>query len=334
MDIVPNLLTYRALKERQKIALDNLSYSDILLQIAASMYAYNDTGDLRTEWIEAYLLMYGQCAVLPNKELTGGINATNDGLAVCMASRIGTPDVNGLGRDLLCMTFDGRTTTIKDFETTGRDKVVYVKNNLFATPDFTIGETGNILSEISESTRHNVVNSRLTPIIIAKDQKAKKAIEKALEENRCGTYSVVCSDNIFSEGQEFVLKATDVKDQDKIQYLNHAYDDIMRHWYNLHGMDISGTAKLAQQSVDEVSSGTNSHKILPIIGLRERKKAVERINALYGLTVKVNLAEPWLVEFGMMETPVDEAERMETLVEETERTEKQIDVEESGEDGE
>lgn len=315
METIPISLTYAAMKEARKKAFDTLSYNDIFMLSACSMFEYvTENTDkpfdkIRTDFIELYLITQGNCAVIDSKEFRNkGTANPESGLLVVLAERAGTPNANGLGRDLICTTLDGRSVVIKDFETEGRNRVVYFRNNAYAFPDFTIGESGDILAEVQKSKRHNIINSRLTPIIVAKDAKAKTAIEKALAENNCGTYAVVLSDNITSEGEEFVLKLTDVQDQDKIQYLNHAYDDELRHWYNLHGLDITGASKQAQQTRAEVSSGENSRKILPYAMLAERKKAVARLNELYGLDCEVRFSKPWRLEFELEQTPVDAKE--------------------------
>ena len=333
MELKPISITYAGMKEACKKAFDTLSYNDIFMLSACSMFEYVDreTGEpfdaVKMEFVELYNTTLGNCAVLDASVFNmGGTMNPESGVLVVQAERAGAPNANGLGRDLICTTRDGRSVVIKDFETEGRDKVVYFKNNAYAFPDFTIGESGEILAEIQKSKRHNIINSRLTPIVVAKDYKAKTAIEKALKENNCGSYAVVLSDNITTEGQEFVLKVTDVQDQDKIQYLNHAYDDELRHWYNLHGLDITGASKQAQQTTAEVSSGENSRKILPYAMLAEREKAVKRMNELFGFNCKVQFSKPWRLEFELEMTPVDakttEAEVTETETEtETENAE-------------
>lgn len=328
MELVPITLSYAHMKESAKKAVDALSYNDLFMLSAASMFEYVKKGTdvpfdaIPTQFVELYLVTLGNCAVLNASEFTtAGTNNPVGGLIVCRADRAGSPNPNGLGRDLICTTDDGRSVTIRNFETEGKNRVVYFKNNMFAFPDFTIAESGNTLTEISKSKRHNIINSRLTPIVIAKDKKTETAIEKALQENKCGSYAVVLSDNILSEGNEQVLKVTDVNDQDKIQYLNHAYDDEFRHWYNLHGLDITGASKQAQQTQAEVSSGENSRKILPYAMLSERKKAVERMNALYGLDCEVRFSKPWRLEFELEMTPVDAATVNETPEEKPEENE-------------
>lgn len=312
MELKPLSITYAAMKEKVKKEFDTLSYNDIFMLSACSMFEYvdKDTGEpfdaVKMEFAELYLMTLGNCGILDASVFNmAGTANPEKGVLVVQAERAGAPNANGLGRDLICTTLDGRNVVIKDFETEGRDKVVYLKNNKYAFPDFTIGESGDILAEIQKSKRHNIINSRLTPIVVAKDAKAKVGIEKALAENNSGSYAVVLSDNITTEGQEFVLKVTDVKDQDKIQYLNHAYDDEMRHWYNLHGLDITGASKQAQQTQAEVSSGENSRKILPYAMLAEREKGVKRMNELYGYNCKVQFSKPWRLEFELEMTPVD-----------------------------
>ena len=304
MELLPVSITYAAMREAAKKTTDILSYNDILMLSACSMFEYVHEGtddpfeEIKTNFLELYLICIGNAAIIDTKEFKiAGTNDPEKGVIVCRVERAGSPNPNGLGRDLICTTDDGRVVTIKNFETEGKDKVVYFRNNAYAFPDFTIGESGDILAEIQKSKRHNIINSRLTPIVIAKDAKAKTAIEKALKENNAGSYAVVLSDNITSEGEEFVLNVTDVANQDKIQYLNHAYDDEFRHWYNLHGLDITGASKQAQQTEAEVSSGVNSRKILPFAMLAERKAAVKRMNALYGFDCEVRFSKPWRDEF-------------------------------------
>lgn len=340
MELSGEILSYRGLKERAKMQSDNLSACDTLLQIGASMSEYGgaDAEKLATNFLEMYLLSLGAAAIVDASIMPAAIGTSKDeGLLVCIAQRAGTPNANGQGRDLIVSTLDGRVTTIRNFETEGKDKVVYVKNNLYATPDLTIGTTGDLITEYYESMRHNIVNSRLTPVISVPDEQSKNSVENAQKANRVGSYMVVVSDNVMGDGKIEILHPTDVKDQDKIQYLNHAYDDILRHWYNLHGMDISGASKQAQMSVDEVSSGTNSRKCLPFEMLAERKRAMARVRELFKIDVTVDFSEPWRLEFGLTETPVDAAEDGETpeeIVEDGETTADNEEIrEEVKEDG-
>lgn len=311
MELSGEILSYRGLKERAKMQCDNLSACDTLLQIGATMSEYGgaDADKLATNFLEMYLLSLGSAAIVDAAIMPAALGTSKDeGLLVCIAQRAGTPNANGQGRDLIVSTLDGRVKTIRNFETDGKDEVVYVKNNIYATPDLTIGTTGDLITEYYESMRHNIVNSRLTPVISVPDEQSKKSVENAQQANRVGSYMVVVSDNVMGDGKIEILHPTDVKDQDKIQYLNHAYDDIIRHWYNLHGMDISGASKQAQMSVDEVSSGTNSRKCLPFEMLAERKKAMARVRELFKIDITVDFSEPWRLEFGLTETPVDAAE--------------------------
>lgn len=335
MELSGEILSYRGLKERAKMQSDNLSACDTLLQIGASMSEYGgaDVEKLATNFLEMYLLSLGAAAIVDASIMPAAIGTSKDeGLLVCIAQRAGTPNANGQGRDLIVSTLDGRVTTIRNFETEGKDKVVYVKNNLYATPDLTIGTTGDLITEYYESMRHNIVNSRLTPVISVPDEQSKNSVENAQKANRVGSYMVVVSDNVMGDGKIEILHPTDVKDQDKIQYLNHAYDDILRHWYNLHGMDISGASKQAQMSVDEVSSGTNSRKCLPFEMLAERKKAMSRVRELFKIDVTVDFSEPWRLEFGLTETPVDAVEDGDAPEEIVEDGETTADNEEIGEE--
>lgn len=283
---------YRDVKEKFKHELRAQSNEEYLLLILASIFEYKDL-PVNTEFIELLLNMYGECAIWNTRE----------GYAVTYCTRSGSPNVNGLGKNVICTTMNGENITFYDFEnpeSADYNKVVYVKNDMFANPDLLHLSTAEILTDIDKSIKHIIVNSRYTPIAMAKDEKTKVALEGALQSNNCGDVQVVLSNNILDgEQNAYVLNITDVNASDKIQYLYKAKDDTLRHFYNRVGMEICGASKMAQQTVAEVNAGCNSHEIIPDGRLKERKKAIEACNAKFGFNATVEYSEAWKKEFAI-----------------------------------
>lgn len=290
---------FREMKEKFKQNASYHSHEDILTLQLSSMFEY-DCEELETEFIELYLILFGECAIW---KLDGK-------LIVSYCTRAGKPDPNGLGSDLICTTGNGVSKTFQNFKDS--DEVVYIKNNKYAVPDTEIDITASMFTEIDTSVRYNVKNSRLQPVILAKNALAKSAIEAAMRENAEGAYKVILTEEQFLEGEGNsveVVHFTDVKDQDKIQYLNKAYDDFLRRFYNHYGLDTCGAGKMAQQSVEEINSGCNSRLIIPLERLEERRKGMDACNTKFGVTYSVKFSEPWEREFAInVEPTADEVD--------------------------
>lgn len=276
------------LKEKFKVEYRACEWESNLLSIIGSMFDYTGVPEsLRPECIEAYLNMYGECAIWETRE----------GLAVTHCTRAGSPNVNGLGKDLICTTGNGESVTFADFEKS--DKVAYIKNTDYATPDYNYLPTADILSDIDKSIKHIIINSRYTPLAVGKDEKTVTAIKSALDSNNNGEAQVVLSNNILDgEQNAYVLNITDVTASDKIQYLYKAKDDTLRQFYQLYGMETCGASKMAQQTEAEINKGCNSHMILPNNRLKNRKAGIELVNKLFNTSISVDFSEAWKQEKG------------------------------------
>ena len=294
---------FNELKEKYKKQYTDRTYEDLLLTDIASMFDWEFSEEIDTRFIESYLLIFGECAIW---RLDGK-------LIVSVCNRAGSPNVNGLGKDLICITGNGISKTFTDFE--NRNDVVYIRNNKFATPDLNIEPTASILSELYTSLRHNIINARYTPIVVAHDKIARAGIEQALKSNNGEEIQVVLSDNIFDTEKEYVLNVTDVNAQDKIQYINHAHDDVLRQFYSIYGLDTCGTSKMAQQSADEINAGCNARMVLPLDRLKERQESAQKISDFFGIECSVEFSEAWKREFDRVASHV---EMPEETVEESE----------------
>lgn len=309
---------YHDLKEKHKVDYREREWDTTLLNIICAMFEYDGLPEsVRPEMIELYLNVYGECAIWETK----------DGMGVTYCTRAGSPNVNGLGTDLICTTWNGQSKTFYDFEK--RDDVVYLRNDDYANPDFNYLPTADILADIDKSIKHITINSRYTPIAIARDEKTATAIKSALESNNVGDVQVVMSNNIL-EGEQsaYVLNITDVTASDKIQYLYKAKDDTLRQFYQLYGMETCGSSKMAQQTEAEINQGCNSHMILPNKRYNNRVAGMEKCKALFGWDCSVDFAEAWRIEKGDIAENVSR-ETLDDTNEEPEKEKEERENEES-----
>ena len=291
---------------RKKTIFDRVyKWENILMGIITAMFDYKGFPDtVRAEFIELYLNLFGTCAIWETK----------DGYAVTPCNRAGSPNTNGLGKDLICTTRNGESKVFTDFE--NRNDVVFFKNDKYENPDLYYENVADLLANTDKSLKHITINARYTPIPIAHNDIEKAAIEGVLNannESECKPQAIV-SENVLSEiieGKEReirVLNLTDVSASDKIQYIHKSKEDILRNFYNMYGMETCGGSKMAQQSVAEINSGCNSHLIIPQIRLDERKKAVQKCIELFGWGCSVDFSVCWKREEEEKEIAQEEKE--------------------------
>ena len=73
----------------------------------------------------------------------------------------------------------------------------------------------------------------------------------------------------------------------------HAKDDLTREFLNLYGLHITGTGKMAQQSIKEITGSNNAALVIPYEMMKARNDTLERFNAITGLNVVCKLAKSW-----------------------------------------
>lgn len=298
--------SYYGLKEKYKNNVRHWSRHDMLLEINIAMFDYDDIPDtVNDEFIELYLETFGECAIWETK----------DGYAVTICGRAGTPNPNGLGKDLICTTFNGENVVFKDFENPTSDdygKVVRFKNNKLGTPDYYLSVTGDIMADLDTSIKQIVINARYSPLAVAKNKKIADMISESYKNIENGALHTVATEGGLIDGLDDdrkpveVLQIADPTIADKIQYLTKAQEDIMRQYYNYYGLDMAGGTKLAQQTVEEINAGNVSSMVTPNVRLAHRQKAIEECNIKFGWNATVNFSKCWQIEQDKIEFDPEE----------------------------
>ncbi len=274
-----------------------------LNQVALSKFDYKGLPEtVPAEWVEGYFISNG----------TAGVGELNDKLYACAGGYAGNvngyiPDkyygaVQGIG------TLEGDavgTATNEELQiggVVGKDIVVGWNNSMLA-PDMDIIDTAARLTEADTSEDLNILFSRLLRIPIARNDKEKEIIKTAIQSILEGKIDAVSSALSLNEivsgekGEMQFLDLVDIKDVDKLQYLNQYHDNIMKRFYQRHGHAMQITSKLAQQTNAEIHGADTISMIYPLQQLKYRKKFCDDLNKTFGekynFNCSVEFSELW-----------------------------------------
>lgn len=281
---------YHYKKEKTKIRTRLDIWENLLQNGLISMFAYAgyDKGDTFRFWrtFEHLLINAGECAVimLDGELFAGRVTYT------------GQLDVYGDLTDAIVYTENGKTFTFSNWRT--NENIVIVHNNFLECNDGDdVERYASILSDIDKSIKHNIIFSRYNKMLVARDETEKRQLEEALKANENGSIGVVISERDgWDENGTQIYNAdiTDVTNADKIQYLDKCHDDIIRRFATMYGVNINNnTSKMAQQSVEEITSGEDLSKIYPLIRLYCRELGISEINAKFGTNISVTFSPAW-----------------------------------------
>jgi hypothetical protein len=276
---------YDAMKPKMKKQFDELNHFDTLYNVLVSMFDYRGLPDtLRPEFIEGLMITQGTCGVM---EYDGKLYTGPGGYC-------------GNVYNFLPQEYQITVTGINSSSLRGRvnEKVAVGWNNATMHPDLLLMQYAATLTEVDVSERVNLIFSRFLRIPKVKDQKEKSAVEESVKAIMDGRFSAIVSDNIReilteTDKDNKFLDLVDVKEVDKLQYLNQYRDNIIKRFFQIYGQGMQSTAKLAQQTNDELHGNDTVSMIIPYQRLYYRKKFVEDINRLFDTNISVEFSEAW-----------------------------------------
>lgn len=209
-----------------------------------------------------------------------------------MACRVeigGTPDPDGIGELCHCVFGNGTIKKIENWKYS--DDVIVCWNAWDYSMDINIQDTARKIQIADVSLDMLVKNSRLHPIPVARDSKEQSAIEDVQNNIIDGKEQTVLAQGDTAEildaignnkSQIEVLSLTDPNAAVHIQNITQYREDLLRWFWNIYGMDSRGTAKRAQQSVEEVDQGGDLSMVIPFSRWRARQEEVEQVRAKCG----------------------------------------------------
>lgn len=296
---------YDMMKEKQQKNFNETVHWFNLFNVLQSMFEYEGLPDtIRQEQLEGILISTGLVGI-------GEI----DGRLWC-------------GAGSYCGNVEGFLPNEYQFAVTGigtkrgrHDTDISVGwNNATFTPDWILMQYASILSEIDVSEKVNLLFTRFLRIPKVKDQKEKIAIENSIKNIQNGKIEAVVSDNIHdirelvSSGynkEDNFLDLVDIKDIDKLQYLNQYRDNIIKRFFQIYGIASQVTNKLAQQNNAEIHANDDVVMTLFLQRYKYRKMLVEDMNQKFGLDVSVKLSDSWMDSYNEIINNSEEQEETE-----------------------
>lgn len=224
----------------------------------------------------------------------------------------GTPTAYGFGKDAIVRAGGGYVQQFDDWR--DNPDIVVAFNNPVRLPDFNIPYTADRIMEIDTSIHSVVMNARVHPLPVAKDDKIKQLIEEALKDSDAGKLRTIVSSNLLKAMEELgvnsepatVLNLTDPNLSNLIQYLAKYREDLLRWFWNLYGHNAQANSKLAQQSVEEVSNGQSISMVIPHTRYHERQKEAAELKRKFNWDVTIEFSEPWQNAFARCEKELNE----------------------------
>ena len=186
--------------------------------------------------------------------------------------------------------------------TIGKDcEVIY--NNMLKDSILYIPSDGSLMTFISRYARQladiestiNIysVNSRLTSIPVTDDQNVTHSIKAFFKKLAIGERAVVTDNNIIENFRNVDVTRTNIVDGINDWII--ARDKVLEMFYRDIGLKMYNPKK-AQVTNDEIEANTQILLISTDDMLKERREGIERVNAMFGTSISVDLNEKYKTE--------------------------------------
>ena len=225
-----------------------------------------------------------------------GVLKDEEGFECCRVMPAGLPRKDGRPYKLIATYIrvkNGKPEVVVTNEIENDKDIVLFYNTSNGLPDFNIVWLAKMLGETDVSIYKNILFARYAPLLRVKSEKEKQQLTEAINKIVEGKISTLVSDDLFedilSKEQDPVLNITDVANSDKIQYLSHLYQDIIKRFSMEYGCPISGVEKMAQQNNAEINGDVAYSWLTPIDMLNQAKEGCKRAKALWeDLTIEAH----------------------------------------------
>lgn len=231
---------------------DFKSYASYLYNFVLTMFSWQC--DFAPPWaFERLLTTRGHCGIFRNGK---------DGNPVIAAGGYtGKPTAYGFGENYIGTDMNGNTYT----GTVGEDVVVLWNNYTLTSDNAVVSSYAQRFVESDKSVLNVLRGTRITNLVTAADNTDSATLENVTRAIKDGD-TVVKIPPVFREidaldsgAKRFdVLRLTDPKDTDKLQYLSRYRDDLLAAFLNEYGVDVNVINKGSQVSRDELHSMENA----------------------------------------------------------------------------
>ena len=311
---------YEKLSTKQELKLtksiQQIGHTVDLLNILSESFVHNfeEIEKLPTGIIEQYLNTYGVCGVCEDEK---------GKIVIGIADLMSTSYYNYQKGDNVNITMIGSNRVFN--KKIGIDCEL-IFNNSTRTPTIDIMTFSSLLTEIDVSLDKIIKMTRYIKVPIVNNEKEKTQIEeifKAIEDGNLKAVTSMKNDieklmTAYTDTNDNIktIELTDVDKSNNIQYLTLLRNSLKEFFYTKYGHSIRNTAKVAQQSKDEVNDLSITSLILPFNMLKNRKQGWERVNALFGTNYTCEFSDLINIEIMRTEEPKEPEEPKELETEE------------------
>ena len=314
---------YKNLTSKQELKLQKsiqqVGHATDLLNILSESFVHNfeELEKLPTGIIEQYLNTYGVCGVCEDE---------NGKIVIGIADLMSTSYYNYQKGDNVNITMIGSDRVFN--KKVGIDCEL-IFNNSTRTPTIDVMTFSSLLTEIDVSLDKIIKMTRYIKVPIVNNEKEKTQIEEIFSAIERGDLKAVTSmkndiEKLMtaytdsSDNDIKTIELTDVEKSNNIQYLTLLRNSLKEFFYTKYGHSIRNTAKVAQQSKDEVNDLSVTSLILPFNMLKNRKQGWERVNELFGTNYTCEFSDLINIELMKTEEPEEPKEPEEPEEPETE----------------
>lgn len=277
---------------KNKDYLFNSKIEDILTRLTG-MFEYDNMPDeIPIEIMERYLLEYGVCLFLKH-----------GGKYYALHGTYGTnPDAYGIPQEFLIA--NPYIPLSKTYDLT-KDEVVVIKNDPFANGILDLILDPSALLTEGEITFYNlIVNARAMGILSADDDTAVESVKEYFKALEAGDHHVITTTAFSSENG--VESNEPYNNTSSIPYFLDLYQYIKAKMYADLGIQMTNNMKREYVSDGEDTTGSMYTVTIVNVMLKERQRAVEKINEMFGLNISVKLSSAWELQQAAVEGQVAE----------------------------
>ena len=276
------LLKYKELKEKVKSIDSDYHYQvdfiNALCQVVRIDDFENITGGIDYDLFQTVKLTQG---------VVGLTNVNDNYYCVFDVKPVGLPNNTMHYNNVIGSYYNvNNELVVKNFEV-GKDIVLWYNNHLGVCEN-DIYKYADILSEIDTSLNVGILKTRYTDCIEVETEQDKQSYQKAIRETKNGEPVVfVRKKNALIDSESLNnMKLNDFKDSDKLQYLSHLYDDIIKRFCNKNGVSMNMSSKQAQQTEKEISGMDAYSWLNPVSMLYQCQLFCKNVKELYGFELK------------------------------------------------
>lgn len=262
---------YRDMKNKFKIAKDDMMYSDYIEDVISQMFIWDDK-IYRPQFFDRMLRDVGMAALITTD--------TSDYTPVWFTpvDLGGGRYADGWFKDCVCFDFIGHEFRFKDWQS-NPDILVFF-NTALRNPDAFVNKYATMLSDVDFSIVNNVHYSRQHPFPVAKDKKTKARIDQCIKDVANGDFSTVLmeatlGDVIDGTDEIQTINITDVTKSEYLQYLSHLYDALISRLFFHIGLGTTDNGKQAQITTDELNRNKDASITMCLSWYEARKAGFE-----------------------------------------------------------